>query len=62
MNDSPDTAGSRRTPPGEGGWLAAKKAVAERNEAARRSAKAERSDHELRLMARQRAQRDDSIR
>jgi len=61
MSDSTQDAETTRVPPGEGGWLDAKRAVAERNEQARQSHKKDRADMDRAQIARQRAQREDRM-
>ena len=48
MTDSNDTAETPRTKRGEGAWLEAKRAIADRNDRARKAGKAERSAREER--------------
>jgi hypothetical protein len=43
MTDSSDNPGTPRTKPGEAAWLEAKRAIADRNDRARKAGMAERS-------------------
>jgi hypothetical protein len=61
MTASDDAAQTPRTKPGEGAWLEAKRAIADRNDEARKAGKAERNAREQRQNAARRRSEQDGV-